>query len=77
MIYDPCVADKIINGSQMTVTWHVDDIKVSHKDYHKITRFLKYLGDLYGNRITVNRVTCMIIWAWISTTARREFCKYL
>ena len=29
--YDPCVANKIINGSQMTVTWHVDDLKVSHK----------------------------------------------
>jgi len=53
--YDPCVANKIVNGSQMTVTWHVDDLKVSHKDYHEITRFLKYLGDLYGNRITVNR----------------------
>ena len=39
----------------MTVTWHVDDLKVSHKDYHEITRFLKYLGDLYGNRNSVNR----------------------
>ena len=26
--YDPCAANKIINGSQMTVTWHVDDLKV-------------------------------------------------
>ena len=24
--YDPCVANKMINGSQMTVTWHVDDL---------------------------------------------------
>ena len=24
--YDPCVANKMINGLQMTVTWHVDDI---------------------------------------------------
>ena len=30
--YDPCVANKEVNGSQMTVTWHVDDLKVSHKD---------------------------------------------
>ena len=30
--YDPCVANAMINGSQMTVTWHVDDLKVSHKD---------------------------------------------
>ena len=53
--YDPCVANKMVNGSQMTVTWHVDDLKVSHKDKFVVTKFLKYLGDLYGNRITVNR----------------------
>ena len=26
--YDPCVANKMANGSQMTVTWHVDDLKI-------------------------------------------------
>ena len=29
--YDPCVANMTINNSQMTVCWHVDDLKVSHK----------------------------------------------
>ena len=53
--YDPCVANKIVNGSQMTVTWHVDDLKVSHKDDHEITKFLLFLGKLYSDRITVNR----------------------
>ena len=38
--YDPCVANKMVNGSQMTVTWHVDDLKVSHKDYDEVTKFL-------------------------------------
>ena len=28
--YDPCVANKIVDGKQLTVTWHVDDLKVSH-----------------------------------------------
>ena len=32
--YDPCVANMLVNGSQMMVTWHVDDIKVSHKNPH-------------------------------------------
>ena len=31
-LYDPCVADKMINGSQMTVVWHVDTLKISHVD---------------------------------------------
>ena len=23
-LYDPCVANKQVNGSQMTIVWHVD-----------------------------------------------------
>jgi hypothetical protein len=30
--YDPCVANAIINNKQMTITWHFDDLKVSHVD---------------------------------------------
>jgi hypothetical protein len=30
--YHPCVANKIVNETQMTVCWHVDDLKVSHVD---------------------------------------------
>ena len=53
--YDPCVANKIVNGSQMTVTLHVNDLKVSHKDDDEITKFLLFLKKLYGDCITVNR----------------------
>ena len=28
--YDPCVANKMVDGKQLTITWHVDDLKVSH-----------------------------------------------
>ena len=28
--YDLCIANKMVNGHQMTVYWHVDDLKVSH-----------------------------------------------
>ena len=37
--YDPCVANKIVNGSQCTIVWHVDDLKVSHKDEGVVTYF--------------------------------------
>ena len=30
--YDPCVANRMVNGKQQTVTWHVDDLKISHED---------------------------------------------
>jgi hypothetical protein len=28
--YDPCVVNKMVNGSQMTVRWHVDNLMISH-----------------------------------------------
>jgi hypothetical protein len=27
--YDKCVANKIINGIQSTIAWHVEDLKIS------------------------------------------------
>ena len=51
--YDPCVANKMVNGSQMTMTWHVDDLKISHKDEEELTRFISELGAIYGNKLTV------------------------
>jgi hypothetical protein len=29
--YDPCVANKMIEGKQMTICFHVDDCKLSHR----------------------------------------------
>ena len=33
--HDVCVANKMINGEQMTLAWHVDDMKTSHVDPKK------------------------------------------
>ena len=38
---DPCVANKIINGKQLTLVWHVDDIKASHVEEKVVTRMEK------------------------------------
>ena len=53
--YDHCMANKTIDRHQMTVTWHVDDLKVSHKSELEIAKFIDYLGKLYGNKITVKQ----------------------
>ena len=29
--YEPCIPNNMVNGSQITVTWYVDDLKISHK----------------------------------------------
>ena len=30
--YDSCVANKVANGKQCTITWYVDDFKISHME---------------------------------------------
>ena len=47
--YDPCVANKIINGNQMTVSWHVDDLKVSHKESKFVEEFIEWIKSKYEN----------------------------
>ena len=51
--YDPCMANMLVNGSQMMMTWHVDDLKVSHKNISEITIFAIYLYKSYG-KITLH-----------------------
>ena len=41
--YDPCVANKIINGKQMTVCFHVDDLLMTHDKEGVIWEFARYL----------------------------------
>ena len=37
--YDLCVAKKVVNGKQMTVCWHVDDLQVLHCNPNQVTIF--------------------------------------
>ena len=40
----------------MTLMWHVDDIKVSHKNTYQITKFSSYISIIYGEKLTVKLV---------------------
>ena len=40
--YDVCVANKVINGSQFTIAWHVDDLKLSHNNADEVTKMIKW-----------------------------------
>ena len=41
--YDPCVANNIVDDAQLTVVWHVDDLKVSHVDAGVVTQMSVWL----------------------------------
>ena len=47
--YDLCVAIRIINGKQQTVTWHADDLKSSHVESKVYDEFFRWLEKMYGD----------------------------
>ena len=55
--YDWCIANNIINGSQCTIVWHVDNLKLSHKYPKLIDKIIVSLDDEYGKtgKMTVQR----------------------
>ena len=53
--YDTCIFNRTKNGKQPTVTFHVDDLKVSHMDPSEITLFMCYLYIIYGKKLAVQR----------------------
>ncbi len=52
--YDPCVANKMVNGKQMTVCWVVDDLKVSHVNLREIIIFGEWLNASKKEKVTIN-----------------------
>ena len=55
--YDSCVMNKVVNGKQCTVLWHVDDLKISHVDGSVNESVLDSLNTRYGKEtpLTVTR----------------------
>ena len=45
--YNLCVANKIVDGAQLTVVWHVSNIKVNHIDRGVVTRMTVWLKKTY------------------------------
>jgi hypothetical protein len=52
--YDPCVANSIIEGTQCTVGWYVDDTKISHVNPEVVTQVVKAIEESFG-KMTVTR----------------------
>ena len=46
--YDTCVANKMINGKQCTICWHVDDLKLSHVEQDVLETIYDAINERYG-----------------------------
>ena len=53
--YDPCVANKMANEKQHTVTWHVDDLKSSHVNSKVNDMFIAWLEKTYAPILKLGR----------------------
>jgi hypothetical protein len=55
--YDPCVANKKVQGLQQTILFHVDNLKSSHKLQSVNDKFEKWLNSMYGKhgKVTATR----------------------
>jgi hypothetical protein len=49
--YDPCVANKMVNRTQMPIRWHVDDLMMSHLSQDEIMKIVQGIKDIYGENL--------------------------
>ena len=40
---------------KITVTWHVDNLKISHMDSNEVTKCIEHFKKIYGDRMTIHR----------------------
>ena len=53
--YDLCAANNMVDGAEMTMCWHVDNLKISHKDKDMATAFAVKMANIYGAKNTISR----------------------
>ena len=58
--YDECTFNKIVNGNQLMVQFHVDDLKISHKENGPINEFLSGLRDEFGQEDELTENTGLV-----------------
>ncbi len=53
--YDPCIANLTsMDGKQLTLIWHMDDLMASCEDDFELTKFSCYLARIYGPKLTMH-----------------------
>ena len=52
--FDPCIANKVIDGHQCTIVWYVDNTKISHKDPQVVTNIIKAI-EVDHDQMTLKR----------------------
>ena len=56
--YDSCVANKDVDGQQCTITWHVDDLKISHVDEQVVRSIIQKIQDNFSQHSELSMHIC-------------------
>ena len=48
--YDPCVWNRMVNGKQLTIIFHIDDLMMSHKNPNIVTLYIRKLEKEHAKR---------------------------
>lgn len=57
-LYDQCIMNKIVNGKQCTIIWHMDDVKGSHVEQKVLDKIADQLGEKYGQETPLTPAHC-------------------
>ena len=52
--YDAYLVNKVVDGKQMTIVWHVDDLKISHVDENEVMRTIGWMKGMYGDDMWIS-----------------------
>jgi hypothetical protein len=53
--YGPCIANKMIEGKQCTILWHVDDLKISHVRSQVVKDVIQMLNRIFGKETPMTK----------------------
>ena len=53
--YDPWVVNNMIGGKQLTITWNVDYLKLSHVDKKVVEEMIERMKGIYGQYMRISR----------------------
>ena len=65
--YDSCVVNKMVDGRQLTVTWHVDDLKISHEKEDALDEFIGMMENKFGQDTPLS-ISCGPIQQYLGMT---------
>ena len=53
--YVLCVASTVIDSSQCTISWHVDDNKISHADRKIVTNIIEMFNEHFRKMVSARK----------------------